>query len=50
MTATIVGIDCAAQPKKMGLAAGALQDGRLDLRSVERGSDWEATGILNGAG
>lgn len=39
MTTTIMGIDCATQASKVGLARGVLQDGQARIEEVTRGSE-----------
>ena len=42
---TVIGIDCATQPRKVGLAVGTAGSTRLDLKEVAIESSWDAIDV-----
>ena len=43
---TIIGVDCATQPNKTGIARGETENGRLVIRNVERGSKHRTPAVI----
>ena len=43
---TIIGVDCATQPGKTGIARGEMENGRLILRQLESGSRRRTPGVM----